>query len=68
MSRKLVELEIKTIQPETIGGIPVVVKRIDLAPRELATIATALSEKGGVVLLATPGASARVVLASGDRG
>jgi alanyl-tRNA synthetase len=66
MSQRLVDLEIKTILPETIGGLPVVVKRIDLAPRELSTIATALSEKGGVALLATPGHTARVVLASGD--
>jgi alanyl-tRNA synthetase len=66
MSQKLVDLEIKTIKPETIGGISVVVKRIDLAPRELSTIATALSEHGGVVLLATTGETARVVLASGD--
>ena len=66
MSQRLVDLEIKTILPETIGGLPVVVKRIDLAPRELSTIATALSDKGGVALLATPGDTARVVLASGD--
>jgi alanyl-tRNA synthetase len=66
MSQKLVDLEIKTVQVETIGGIPVVVKRIDLAPRELSTIAASFSEKGGVALLAAAGDTARVVLASGD--
>jgi len=67
MSQRLVDLEIKTIRSETIGGIPVVVKRIDLAPRELSTIALAISEKGGVALLASMGETARVVLASGDK-
>lgn len=66
MSQRLVDLEISTINTETIGGIPVVVKRIDLSPRELSTIAMALSEKGGVALLAASGETARVVLASGD--
>ena len=67
MSQRLVDLEIKTIQPETMGGIPVVVKRIDLAPRELSTIATTISEKGGVALLVSTADTARVVLASGDK-
>ncbi|MGA8379222.1 MAG: alanine--tRNA ligase, partial [Methanoregula sp.] len=66
MSQRLVDLEISTIHAETMGGIPVVVRRIDLAPRELSTIATAISEKGGVALLAATGGTARVVLASGD--
>jgi len=66
MSLKLVDLEIRTVQPEIMDGISVVVKRIDLAPRELSTIATAISEKGGVALLASTGDTARVVLASGD--
>jgi alanyl-tRNA synthetase len=66
MSQRLVDLEIRALQAETIGGVPVVVRRIDLAPRELSTIATSLSEKGGVALLATAGETARVVLASGD--
>jgi len=62
-----VELEAQTIQPETIGGIPVIVKRVDLAPRELSTLATTLSANGGVVLLAAAGETARVVLSSGDK-
>ena len=66
MSQRLVDLEISTIHAETMAGIPVVVRRIDLAPRELSTIATAISEKGGVALLAATGGTARVVLASGD--
>ena len=49
-----------------IGGIPVVVKRIDLPQKELALLAASVSEKGGVALLAGSGESVRVVLASGD--
>ena len=67
LSQKLVELEAQTIQPEIIGGIPVIVKRVDLAPRELSTLATTLSANGGVVLLAAAGETARVVLSSGDK-
>jgi alanyl-tRNA synthetase len=66
LSQKLVELEIQDMVTETIGGIPVVVKRLDLPARELATIAGTVSAKGGVALLAGSGESARVVLASGD--
>ncbi|MFA7694094.1 MAG: alanine--tRNA ligase [Methanoregula sp.] len=67
MSQRLVDLEIRTIRSETMGGISVVVKRIDLGQRELSTIATAISQKGGVALLASAGETARVVLASGDK-
>jgi len=66
LSQKLVELEIQDMVTETIGGIPVIVKRLDLPARELASIAGTVSEKGGVALLAGSGDSARVVLASGD--
>ncbi|MGB8310142.1 MAG: alanine--tRNA ligase [Methanoregula sp.] len=66
LSQKLVDLEIKTILAESICGIPVTVKRIDLPARELTIIATALAEKGGIALLAMSGETARVVLASGD--
>ncbi|MDD1703255.1 MAG: alanine--tRNA ligase [Methanoregula sp.] len=66
MSQRLVELETTAIRAETIGGVSVVVKRIDLAPRELSTLATALAEKGQVVLLAAGGETARVVLASSE--
>jgi alanyl-tRNA synthetase len=66
MSQKLVELEMRTLVAEKEGGIPVVVKRIDLPQKELALLAASISEKGGVALLAGSGDSVRVVLASGD--
>ncbi len=66
MSARLVDLEMRTIVAETIGGIPVVVKRIDLPQKELSAIASSISGRGGVALLAGSGESVRVVLASGD--
>ncbi|MCK9581363.1 MAG: alanine--tRNA ligase [Methanoregula sp.] len=66
MSAKLVELEVQAIVAETIGGIPVVVRRIDLPAKDLSAIAGSVAEKGGVALLAGVSESVRVVLASGD--
>lgn len=67
MSAKLVELEMQTIESESIGGIPVVIRRMDLPQKELAAIANSIAEKGGIALLAGSGESVRVVLASGDQ-
>jgi alanyl-tRNA synthetase len=66
LSQKIVELEIQSMVAESIGGVSVIVKRIDLPPRELAALAGAISLKGGVALLAGGGETARVVLGSGD--
>ncbi|OPY35924.1 MAG: Alanine--tRNA ligase [Methanoregula sp. PtaU1.Bin051] len=66
LSQKLVELELRGMVTEKIGGVSVVVRRLDLPPRELSLIAGAVSEKGGVALLAGRGETARVVLASGN--
>ncbi|PKL70829.1 MAG: alanine--tRNA ligase [Methanomicrobiales archaeon HGW-Methanomicrobiales-1] len=66
MSAKVVELEMQSLVSESMGGIPVVIKRIDLPQKELAQLATSVSEKGGVALLAGVGETVRVVLASGE--
>ncbi|MFA4849446.1 MAG: alanine--tRNA ligase-related protein, partial [Methanoregula sp.] len=66
MSSKVVELEMQSLVAESIGGIPVVIKRIDLPQKELAQLATSVSEKGGIALLAGVGETVRVVLASGE--
>jgi len=66
MSAKIVDLEIQSIVAENIGGVQVVIRRIDLPSRELSTLATSVAEKGGVALLGASGETARVVLASGD--
>jgi alanyl-tRNA synthetase len=66
ITAKLVELEMRSLVAEQVGTIPVVVKQIDLPPKELSLLAASVSEKGGVALLAGSGDSVRVVLASGD--
>jgi alanyl-tRNA synthetase len=66
MSTRLVELEMQTIIAESILGVSVVIRRIDLPAKELAALATSVSEKGGVALIAGAGDTVRVVLTSGD--
>jgi alanyl-tRNA synthetase len=66
MSSKVVELEMQSLVAESMKGIPVVIKRIDLPQKELAQLACSVSEKGGVALLAGAGDTVRVVLASGE--
>jgi alanyl-tRNA synthetase len=66
MSQKLVDLELRSLVAEQVGTVPVVVKQIDLPPKELALLAASVSEKGGIALLAGSGELIRVVLASGD--
>ena len=66
MSAQLVELEMRSLVAESIGGVSVVVRRIDLPQKELSALASSVAEKGGVALIAGAGETARVVLASGD--
>lgn len=66
LSQKIVELEMHSMVSESIGGVSVIVKRLDLPSRELSALAVFVSEKGGIALLASGGESARVVLASGN--
>jgi len=66
LSQRLVELEIRSMVAETIKGISVVVRRLDLPPRELSAIASSVAARGGVALLAGGGETGRVVLASGN--
>jgi alanyl-tRNA synthetase len=66
MSAQLVDLEMRSLVPESIGGVEVVIRRIDLPQKELSALATSVAGKGGVALIAGAGDTARVVLASGD--
>jgi alanyl-tRNA synthetase len=66
MSAQLVESEIRSLVPESIVGVDVVIRRIDLPQKELAALASSVAEKGGVALIAGAGETARVVLASGN--
>jgi alanyl-tRNA synthetase len=66
MSARLVDLELQTLVAESISGVAVVVRRIDLPAKELAALATSISDKGGIALLAGTGDTVRVVLTSGN--
>jgi len=66
MSAQMVDLEMQSLVAEPVGGIDVVVRRIDLPQKELSAIAASVAEKGGVALIAGAGDTARVVLASGN--
>jgi alanyl-tRNA synthetase len=66
MSARLVELEMQTIVAESIWGVTVVIRRIDLPAKELAALATSISDKGGIALIAGTGDTVRVVLTSGN--
>jgi len=66
MSVRIVELEMQSLVCESVAGVDVVVRRIDLPAKELSALANSVSEKGGVALLASAGDTVRVVLASGD--
>ena len=66
MSGRLVELEIQTLVPESINGVAVVIKRIDLPAKELSALAANVAENGGVALIAGVGDTVRVVLTSGE--
>jgi alanyl-tRNA synthetase len=65
LSQRLVELEGESLEPEMVNGLPLVVRRIDLPARDLAIIASKVSEKGGVALLVGGSDHAHVVLMSG---
>jgi len=65
LSQRLVELESESLEAEMVNGLPLVVRRIDLPARDLAVIASKVSEKGGVALLVGGSDHAHVVLMSG---
>ena len=65
MSARLVDLEIQTLVPESINGVAVVIKRIDLPAKELSALGASVAENGGVALIAGVGDTVRVVLTSG---
>jgi len=64
-SQRLVEMEIRNLTPEMVKNIQVVIRRIDLPPRDLAAIASSVAGQGGVALLASGTERAHVVLMSG---
>jgi alanyl-tRNA synthetase len=65
---RLAELEAKTAEPEMVKGVPVLVRRIDLAPRELVALAQRIADAGGVAVLAGGNGPVHVAGASGKEG
>ncbi|HUK93316.1 MAG TPA: DHHA1 domain-containing protein, partial [Methanomicrobiales archaeon] len=68
LRERLAELEAKAAEPEMIGGVPVLVRRIDLAPKDLVALAARISEKGGIAVLAGGNGPVYVAGASGKDG
>jgi len=66
LSQQLVEMEIRNLAPESVRGVPLIIRQIDLPPKDLASIASHVAEKGGVALLASAKDRAHVVLMSGN--
>jgi alanyl-tRNA synthetase len=66
MNSKMVDLETQALIAEVVGGVNVVIKRVDLPQKELSALASSVAAKGGVALVGGAGETARVVLASGD--
>jgi alanyl-tRNA synthetase len=65
LSQQLVEMEIRNLSTETIQGVPLIVRQVDLPPKDLASIASHVADKGGVALLASAKERVHVVLMSG---
>lgn len=66
LAQKVVELEKKDLTGEVVGGVQVVVKRIDAAAKELVALAGSIAEAGGVALLVGVNEKATVVATSGN--
>jgi alanyl-tRNA synthetase len=62
---RLAELEARNAEPELIGGVPVLVRRIDLAPKDLFSLAQRVADSGGVAILAGGAGPVHVAGASG---
>jgi alanyl-tRNA synthetase len=68
LRERLAELEARTAEPELIQGIPVLVRRIDLAPKDLVALAARIAERGGIAVLAGGNGPVHVAGASGRDG
>ncbi|MDD1670817.1 MAG: DHHA1 domain-containing protein, partial [Methanomicrobiales archaeon] len=65
---RLAELEAKSAEPELVNGVPVLVRRIDLPPRDLVALARKIAERGGIAILAGGSGPVHVAGASGKDG
>jgi len=65
LQAKVAELSAASAAPEIVAGIPVLVQRLDLPPKELAAMAQKIADGGGVALLAGGSGKVNVAAASG---
>jgi alanyl-tRNA synthetase len=65
LQAKVAELSAASAAPEIVGGVPVLVQRADLPPKELAALAQKIADQGGVALLAGGSGKVNVAAASG---
>jgi alanyl-tRNA synthetase len=68
LRERLAELEAKTAEPEMVSGVPVLVRRIDLAPKDLVALAQRIADTGGIAILAGGNGPVHVAGASGRDG
>ncbi|TAJ44732.1 alanine--tRNA ligase [Methanofollis fontis] len=64
LQQKLVDLEVKNLVAEDVGGVGVVIREVDLPPQELVALATKISANGDVALLAGGAERVHAVVAS----
>ncbi len=64
--KRISEMELSNLVPLDINGTAVVVKQVDIGVPELISLATGISDKGGVALLISGRETPRVVCASGS--
>jgi len=65
LQKKVVDLEMRSLDGEMVDGVRVVVRQVDAAQKELVALATTVADKGGVALFASGDGNVKVVAASG---
>ncbi|MDV4342885.1 alanine--tRNA ligase [Methanoculleus sp. YWC-01] len=65
LQKKVVDLEMRSLDGELVDGVRVVVRQVDAGQKELVALATTVADEGGVALFASGDGSVRVVAASG---
>ena len=64
---RLVDLELQNVRYDSVKGVNLVIKEIDVDPSQLASLARKLSKNDGVALLASSTDTLHLVLSSGSR-
>ncbi|HOI13942.1 MAG TPA: alanine--tRNA ligase, partial [Methanoculleus sp.] len=65
LQKKVVELEMRSLDGEVVDGVRVVVRVLDATHKELVALATTVADEGGVALFASGDGNVKVVATSG---